>query len=549
MKTASVSRFSRLGFISLAALVCAAPAAAQDEPAFGFGAAQPVSAAEASSDSPDSGAAFGFADQSAGLDSRAGFGSSAGGALSITGKAQAAFDAYTDDLDSEDSLRSFDPGNLFSGKVRLDASGSRGEAHIGFAFGASGAAPAAVDEGWVRAFWGKADVEAGFRKIVWGKADSEGPLDLINPVDLSDLRVTDQLERKIARPMLRAGFALGAFTRLEAAFVPSFVPDRLAYTGRWSPAALAESMASFKTQIKSGGEKAFSQIITTMIAATVLDPVARNQQYLDTQESLTSSLAASLAPYQAAFSSGSEVFGSFSPDTANLNYAQYGLRLTTSIASQDLGFQYVYGNRKTPSVSIDTQKLFIAQVNPLAPETSTLIFNPDAISVSYDRFHQAGIDWASVVATLNLRAEAAVNMTEDLAGSDGAVSNPDFSWSFGFDRDIAGFAILAQGFGSVVLMHDKIGKAPDDCQGDADAASTRILARISRSFLRGALDISATVVSGIEDRDWMCLGEISSTRDAVSVGLKGGLFGGSRDGGLGQYRDNGWAAAYMSYAF
>lgn len=548
MKTASVSRFSRLGFISLAALVCAAPAAAQDEPAFGFGAAEPVSAAEASSDSPDSGAAFGFADQSAGLDSRAGFGSSAGGALSITGKAQAAFDAYTDDLDSEDSLRSFDPGNLFSGKVRLDVSGSRGEAHIGFAFGASGAAPAAVDEGWVRAFWGKADVEAGFRKIVWGKADSEGPLDLINPVDLSDLRVTDQLERKIARPMLRAGFALGAFTRLEAAFVPSFVPDRLAYTGRWSPAALGESVRTFSALIQSGGQTAVAQTISAMIAAGILNP-ADPGQIGAVQLNLGTSLQASLAPYQAAFSSGSEVFGSFSPDTANLNYAQYGLRLTTSIASQDLGFQYVYGNRKTPSVSIDTQKLFIAQVNPLAPETSTLIFNPDAISVSYDRFHQAGIDWASVVATLNLRAEAAVNMTEDLAGSDGAVSNPDFSWSFGFDRDIAGFAILAQGFGSVVLMHDKIGKAPDDCQGDADAASTRILARISRSFLRGALDISATVVSGIEDRDWMCLGEISSTRDAVSVGLKGGLFGGSRDGGLGQYRDNGWAAAYMSYAF
>jgi len=548
MKTASVSRFSRLGFISLAALVCAAPAAAQDEPAFGFGAAEPVSAAEASSDSPDSGAAFGFADQSAGLDSRAGFGSSAGGALSITGKAQAAFDAYTDDLDSEDSLRSFDPGNLFSGKVRLDASGSRGEAHIGFAFGASGAAPAAVDEGWVRAFWGKADVEAGFRKIVWGKADSEGPLDLINPVDLSDLRVTDQLERKIASPMLRAGFSAGDFTRIEAVIVPVFVPNRLAFSGRWAPAALGESVRTFSALIQSGGQAAAAQTISAMIAAgrvNPLDPVQMDA----VQTNLGTSLAASLAPYQAYFSSGTPVFNSFAPETDNLKYAQYGLRLTTSIASQDLGFQYVYGNRKTPSVSIDTQKLFIAQVNPLAPETSTLIFNPDAISVSYDRFHQAGIDWASVVATLNLRAEAAVNMTEDLAGSDGAVSNPDFSWSFGFDRDIAGFAILAQGFGSVVLMHDKIGRSPDDCQGDADATSTRILARISRSFLRGALDISATVVSGIEDRDWMCLGEISSTRDAVSVGLKGGFFGGSRDGGLGQYRDNGWASAYMSYAF
>lgn len=480
MKTDPYSRMSRLGFCAFAALVCAVPTAAQEEPAFGFGPAEPASAAESPADSADS------------------------GVLSLSGEASAAFDAYTDDLDS-----------VFAGKVRLDASGSRGEAHIGFAFTASGSASGtasgtasiAVDEGWVRAFFGKADLEAGVRKIVWGKADSEGPLDAINPVDFSDLRVTGQMDRKIARPMLRAGFSAGDFTRLEGVFVPAFVPNRFALSGRWAPAALDESFNTLFAVLHSGGQSAAAQTLSAKIASA------------------------------------------FAPETADPKYPQYGLRLTTSFASQDIGIQYLYGNRKTPSVSVDSTKLFVAQPNPLEPENPTLVFNPDALRISCDRFHQAGIDWASVVATLNIRAEAALHLTEDLSGSDGAVSNPDFAWSFGFDRDIAGFTILAQGFGSNVLMHDRIGVSPDDCQGDADATSTRILARISRSFFRGELDFSATVVSGIEDRDWMCLGEISSTRDALSIGCKGGLFGGRIDGDLGQYRGNGWVSAYLTYRF
>jgi hypothetical protein len=36
----------------------------------------------------------------------------------------------------------------------------------------------------------------------------------------------------------------------------------------------------------------------------------------------------------------------------------------------------------------------------------------------------------------NLRAELAANITEDIAGDDGAVYNPSLAWSLGFDRSL-----------------------------------------------------------------------------------------------------------------
>jgi hypothetical protein len=47
--------------------------------------------------------------------------------------------------------------------------------------------PAVFDEAYVRVYFGIFDIEAGFRKLTWGKADGFGPLDVINPLDTSEL--------------------------------------------------------------------------------------------------------------------------------------------------------------------------------------------------------------------------------------------------------------------------------------------------------------------------------------------------------------------------
>jgi hypothetical protein len=196
-----------------------------------------------------------------------------------------------------------------------------------------------------------------------------GPLDVVNPLDYSDLSNLggDMIDLKIARPLVHASLLFGQFSRLEGVFVSGFKPALFAESGRWEPAQFA----------------ALRQLPPQNIVR---------------------------------------------PDTSTLDYAQTGLRFTTTIGGRvDIGAQYYYGRRGTPSVTMTA--------SPPAPPVVTL---------AYDPYHQAGLDYAQVIAGFNLRAELAANITEDLAGDDGAVSNPSLAWSLGFDHDIFGLTLNLQ---------------------------------------------------------------------------------------------------------
>ena len=160
-------------------------------------------------------------------------------AVSVTGTAEASVLGYFDELDSAAKASDYSAGNLFSGSLGFSTSASNAEASVGLELDPSSATPVSLGEAWVKTFWGRLDIEAGLKKLTWGKADSEGPLDAINPLDYSDLTIVDQMERKIARPLVHATFAAGSFTRVEGVFLPAFKPNSLAYSGRWAPAALA----------------------------------------------------------------------------------------------------------------------------------------------------------------------------------------------------------------------------------------------------------------------------------------------------------------------
>ncbi|HRZ90521.1 MAG TPA: hypothetical protein P5117_13650, partial [Spirochaetia bacterium] len=101
---------------------------------------------------------------------------------------------------------------------------------------AAGFLDEAVDEAYLRLFLGTVTLEGGIRKVAWGKADSQGPLDVLNPFDYTDMTVTDDLERKIARPLLRAVWAAAPKVQVEAVFLPAFEPHAVDFTGRWQPA-------------------------------------------------------------------------------------------------------------------------------------------------------------------------------------------------------------------------------------------------------------------------------------------------------------------------
>jgi hypothetical protein len=237
--------------------------------------------------------------------------------------------------------------------------------------------------------------------------------------------------------------------------------------------------------------------------------------------------------------------GTIYPTTNTLKYAQAGLRFTTSLGSSDLGFQYYFGRLPRPAITgFNPQGFFIiptAEINP-----SALL--PD---MDYNYYHHLGVDFASVIAGFNLRAEAGANITKDLDGTDGAVYNPALVWSLGFDRELfSGIKLNLQGTGKVRLFHGKIGSDPlADCEAGADASSTRITGILSRSFLRDELELKATALWGIEDKDFLVMPAVSWSRNALSAELSAGFFGGDREGELGQYKDNSYVKIMLSYSF
>jgi hypothetical protein len=404
-----------------------------------------------------------------------GFSGPQGFSVSIGGEVSAELRGFFDDFSSADKIKNSRAGDIFSGSLEFKASGTAAEALISLNLAPvfDGSSPVEIDEAFVRAFFGPLTVTGGLRKLTWGKADSFGPLDVINPIDYSDLAyISDPQSLKISRPMIHFDWSLGAFSKLEAVFVPWFQGDLFATSGRWMPGQVKE-----------------------------LQNIGIN-------------------------------IDDFYPETNTLEFAQAGLRFTTSARSSDFGLQYYFGRLKRPAVN--------------------LLFTPlPAPVVNYNYYHQIGADFARVIAGLNIRAEAAVNLTSDLDGDDATVENPAFVWSLGFDRDIfAGINLNLQGTGRVRLFHDKISDNPlEDIEAGSGLSSTRISGIISRKFFRDELELKLTSLWGIEDRDFLFMPAIGWSRNDVKLELLTGFFAGDKEGELGQYRDNSFVRLSLSYSF
>jgi hypothetical protein len=496
---------------------------------------------------------FGFGD-SGGGDFGFGAGDSGGGGLGaalshikISGEVKAELLGFGDDFTSGVKLKSARWGDIFSGKLNFTAGGSNAEAVINlrlntkfnnsFSFN-NAASPISFDEAYLRAFYGSLTVEGGIRKLTWGKADSMGPLDVINPVDFSDFTsITDLLNQKIGRPMVHASYAFGPFTKLEGVFLPWFEGHRFASDGRWAPAQMARYQDAYTGDIKNAFDGALSRF-----------PAASG---------LSSILLSALEQY------GTIDTDSLYPDTDSLQYAQGGVRLTTTIGSSDIGLQYFTGNLFRPAVTIGSFDEFsralddilngINQSPPDIPDEAALrdLFNKLDFEIAYNRYHQIGLDYAQVIGGFNLRSELAANITKDFSGNDGLVYNPAILWSLGFDRDLLwGINLNCQINESVRLMHHRVGADwRRDIEAGTEATSTRLTAILSRKFLRDELELNITGLWGIEDRDFFLIPALIWTKGDLVLRLSGGVFGGSRKGELGQYRDNYFVKLGLTYAF
>ena len=463
-------------------------------------------------DDTENGESFGFGSA----------GESAAPALGIGGEVSAKLLGFFDDFGSSGKMRKMQLGDIFEGKLNFSASAKAADGIINLKLTPefSGASPISIDEAFVRLYLGPVDIEGGLRKLTWGRADSFGPLDVINPYDLSDLSdIGSPRNIKLARPMLHVSWNIGSFSRLEGVFVPWFEGNRYALTGRWAP-----------VQVTGLPGLVQSDLINYLIGLGITVNPSDVQPVFD-------AWTASYDPY---------------PKTNTFEYAQGGLRFTTTIGVSDLGVQYYFGRLPRPAFAVDIDKPgFFTPALPPPLDYTKLDFTKIKIFVDYNYYHQIGVDYARVIAGFNLRAEAGVNITNDLKGDDGTVYNPHVVWSLGFDRDLIwGINLNLQGNGLVRLMYGKIGDDPlTDTEAGKDLSSTRITAILSKKFFQDELELKATALWGIEDKDFLIIPAIVWSKNDITAELSAGFFGGDKTGELGQYRDNCYIKTILTWSF
>ena len=445
---------------------------------------------------------FGFGDdeETSGSGGGANSGASGGGlSVSIGGEASASIVGYIDDFSKGAEHVSL--GDILSGNITISAKTAAAEGIISLNIEPT-AMPISIDEAYLRAFLGSFEIAAGLRKLTWGKADSFGPLDVINPLDTSQIytEMADNMSLmgvKIARPLVHASFRFGQFSKIEGVLIPNFEGHYIPREGRWVP---AQMRMLTNPEIPDG----------ILPDGTNLDDIVKVNDL---------------------------------PDTTTIDYAQAGLRFTTTIGSADIGVQYYYGRLPQPAA-----KIRLVSFSPPSAEVDFL----------YNPYHQVGLDYAQVLLGFNTRVEVAANITEDLEGDDGSVYNPSIAWSFGFDRDLfLGINLNLQVNESIRLMHDKLGSddfmsvatGNFDIEGGSKLTATRLTAALSRKFLRDKLELRAAVVWGIEDSDCLIMPALIWTKDDLCVALSGGFFTGNSEGQLGQYKDNNFLKVSLTYSF
>ena len=455
----------------------------------------------------------------------------------ISGDVSAEVKVFFDDLETAEKLKGMEIGNIFQGNLDFSVSTAYADAFINLklvpVFDGS-ASPVNLGEAYGRAYFGPVALEAGLRKLFWGKADSFGPLDVVNPLDYSDLsQISDPKSIKIPRPMVHATMNMGSFSKLELVFVPWFQGHTFALSGRWAPAQISaierELLPALTGRLQAGltGHPYYSYVNPSDLP---LDQ-AKLDAWLEAQD----------------------INDLYMDYNNTLRSAQAGLRFTTTLGASDLGFQYYFGRLPRPAFSVGIDKFvhsietqaFLDPLNPPHIDTSLI-----EISMGYNYYHQVGVDFAQVIAGFNTRAELGANITNDPDGTDGAVYNPALVYSLGFDRDLfLGINLNLQGNGSVRLFHDRIKENLFDIEADKKLTSTRITGILSRNFLRDELELKISCLWGIEDKDFLVLPAVVWSKNDVSAELGAGFFGGDKKGELGQYWNNNYLRTLLTFRF
>lgn len=426
-------------------------------------------------------------------------------ALSVNGEAQVNFRAYVDDEGT--SGLPIDEWNTWvdpKGKLGLNYSNDSVSADVKFALSKdiiTDYKADIIDELTLEAYLGNFVIQAGKMKVVWGKGDKLHVIDNFNANDYKDFLIPDYIDRRISEPMVRVLYNApndaGPFTsnRFEFVWTPFMTADRYAASGRWVP-----------TQVK-GLEKKLKGIATDSISSTV-EALEKTRLSLATAPSQEKQekLKQLNALYLSQLNNSSSLADNLYPDLYQLKYMQAGARFTTTTGSWDWGLSYYFGRDKRASFDYKKMAPYVQKYLEGSAEE-------DDKFIDYDFLQVFGIEAAKTFGAYNFRAEAAYNLTKDVAGDDPKVHNNSVAWVFGFDRDIpvSELNINLQTQGKYILNYDEIDDSKNSLDTEKNTYETdnKLVLNISDNLAHGKLKPEVSAIYGFEHFDLIIMPKVT----------------------------------------
>lgn len=412
-------------------------------------------------------------------------------ALSVNGEAQVNFRAYVDDEGT--SGLPIDEWNTWvdpKGKLGLNYSNDSVSADVKFALSKdiiTDYKADIIDELTLEAYLGNFVIQAGKMKVVWGKGDKLHVIDNFNANDYKDFLIPDYIDRRISEPMVRVLYNApndaGPFTsnRFEFVWTPFMTADRYASTGRWVPNQV--------NKLKERLTRTAGELITKQRMPAGTDSEA--QAVYTTMLSRSSSLADNLYP-----------------DLYQLKYMQAGARFTTTTGSWDWGVSYYFGRDKRASFDYENI-VHGTYVEKYLKGTA----GEDDKFIDYDFLQVFGVEAAKTFGAYNFRAEAAYNLTQDVAGDNPRIHNNSVAWVFGFDRDlpISELNFNLQTQGKYIINHDEIDDSRNSLDTEKSTYETdnKLVLNISDNLAHGKLKPEVSAIYGFEHFDLIIMPKVT----------------------------------------
>ena len=423
-------------------------------------------------------------------------------ALSVNGEAQVNFRAYVDDEGT--SGLPIDEWNTWvdpKGKLGLNYSNDSVSADVKFALSKdiiTDYKADIIDELTLEAYLGNFVIQAGKMKVVWGKGDKLHVIDNFNANDYKDFLIPDYIDRRISEPMVRVLYNApndaGPFTsnRFEFVWTPFMTADRYAASGRWVPTQVNELKENLTGIAKESIKNTVSEMEKDRIAIIKGDNTKQAEF-----EALNKT-------YLSKLSNSSSLADNLYPDLYQLKYMQAGARFTTTTGSWDWGLSYYFGRDKR--ASFDYKKMATYVQKYLIKGTA----EEDDKFIDYDFLQVFGIEAAKTFGAYNFRAEAAYNLTKDVAGDDPKVHNNSLAWVFGFDRDLPvselNFNLQTQG--KFILNHDEI-RDSGDTESGTYKTDNKLVLNISDNLAHGKLKPEVSAIYGFEHFDLIIMPKVT----------------------------------------